>query len=299
MKSMARALDRRFYGVVEGIVEEIVDPDKEGRVKVRFPWYDDATVTEWCRVRQLYAGPGYGTFFVPEKGDEVLIAFVHGDMRLPIILGGLYNGKDKPPSDRQHDDKKNEKMIRTKAGHSLVFDDTKDKEKIVLTSKRGHVVELHDKDGDGKRFVTVRTTKGHELALDDADGGEKVALSSQGGHSVTLDDAAHQIIIRTAGGQSVTMDAISGAITIVGAAITLAGEISVGLEAPALSIAGQAISLDAPSVSLGASANNRVVLGDALKTLFNSHTHPIPGGATGTPTPSMTDNQLSNVAKVE
>ena len=201
MKSMARALDRRFYGVVEGIVEEIVDPDKEGRVKVSFPWYDDATVTEWCRVRQLYAGAGYGTFFVPEKGDEVLIAFVHGDMRLPIILGGLYNGKDKPPTDRQHDDKKNEKVIRTKAGHCLVFDDTKDKEKIVLTSKRGHVVELHDKDGDGKRFVTVRSTKGHELALDDADGGEKVTLSSQGGHSITLDDAARQIVIRTAGGR--------------------------------------------------------------------------------------------------
>ena len=71
--SHPRAFDRRFYGVVEGIVEEIVDPDKEGRVKVKFPWYDDDTVTEWCRVRQLYAGPGYGTFFVPEKGDEVLV----------------------------------------------------------------------------------------------------------------------------------------------------------------------------------------------------------------------------------
>ena len=45
-----------------------------------------------------YAGNGYGSFFVPEVGDEVLVAFVQGDMRYPIILGGLYNGEDKPPT---------------------------------------------------------------------------------------------------------------------------------------------------------------------------------------------------------
>jgi phage baseplate assembly protein gpV len=278
MKAMARALDRRFYGVVEGLVEEIVDPDKEGRIKVRFPWYDDATVTEWCRVCQLYAGPGYGSFFVPEKGDEVLVAFVQGDMRLPIIMGGLYNGKDKPPTDRQKDDDKNHKLVRTKAGHSLLFDDTKDKEKIVLTTKGGHVLELHDPDQGGARFASLRSKNGHELKLD---------------------DSSNQIVIRTASGQSVTMDALSGDITVVGATITLAGAISVGLEAPALSIAGPNISLSGASISLGAAAGNRVVLGDALMALFNSHTHGLVPGATTIPNQQMTDAQLSSVAKVE
>ena len=56
--------------------------------------------SDWCRVVQPYAGNGYGAVFVPEKGDEVLVAFVHGDMRFPIVIGGLYNGKDKPPTAR-------------------------------------------------------------------------------------------------------------------------------------------------------------------------------------------------------
>jgi uncharacterized protein involved in type VI secretion and phage assembly len=90
----AQTTDKRFYGVVEAVVVEVVDPDKEGRVKIQFPWFDEEMVTEFCRVRQFYAGNGYGAFFVPEAGDEVLVAFVHGDMRMPVILGGLYNGKD-------------------------------------------------------------------------------------------------------------------------------------------------------------------------------------------------------------
>src|SRR5262249_13689265 len=97
----AQTTDKRYYGVVEGIVVDVFDPDKEGKIKVRFPWFDDDMVTEYCRVCQLYAGNGYGALFVPEVGDEVLIGFIHGDMRLPIVLGGLYNGKDKPSSYRQ------------------------------------------------------------------------------------------------------------------------------------------------------------------------------------------------------
>ena len=77
------------------------DPEHECRVTLRFPFFDGATAeTDWCRVVQPYAGNGYGAVFVPEEGDEVLVAFVHGDMRFPIVLGGLYNGQDKPPTDR-------------------------------------------------------------------------------------------------------------------------------------------------------------------------------------------------------
>ena len=79
-------------------------------------------VSDWCRVAQLYAGGGYGSFFPPEKGDEVLVAFVQGDMRIPIVLGGLYNGQDKPSTSR--DGGKDQKLIRTRGGHQLLFDDT-------------------------------------------------------------------------------------------------------------------------------------------------------------------------------
>ena len=61
---------------------------------------------------RLYAGAGYGAFWIPELQDEVLVAFIHGDMRQPIVVGGLYNGVDKPPSHRADD--KDEKVLAPK-----------------------------------------------------------------------------------------------------------------------------------------------------------------------------------------
>lgn len=137
----ARSTDKRYYGVVEALVVEN-EGDDEGQVKLKFPWFDDTTVTDWIRVSQLYAGNGYGSVFVPEKGDEVLVAFIHGDMRYPIVLGGLYNGEDKPPTARSGG--RDQKMIRTKHGHEVLLDDTESKAAVRITSAAGHVVELDD-----------------------------------------------------------------------------------------------------------------------------------------------------------
>jgi len=131
----SRSTDQRYYGVAEALVTDVNDPQKLGRVKLKFPWFDPDMESEWCRVRQFYAGNDYGAFFIPEVGDEVLVSFIHGDMRLPIILGGLYNGLDKPPSYRADD--KDEKMIRTKGGHQIIFDDTSGSEKISIIDANG------------------------------------------------------------------------------------------------------------------------------------------------------------------
>ena len=134
----ARSTDRRYYGVVEAIVVEN-EGDDEGRVQVKFPWFDGGgSVTEWCRVSQLYAGGGYGSVFVPESGDEVLVAFIHGDMRFPIVLGGMYNGVDKPPTARK--DGKDQKIIRTKAGHEVLLDDGA--KEIRITTAQGGTVTV-------------------------------------------------------------------------------------------------------------------------------------------------------------
>jgi uncharacterized protein involved in type VI secretion and phage assembly len=137
----SRTTDQRYYGVVEAIVVEN-EGDDEGRVKVKFPWFDSSSITDWCRVSQLYAGGGYGSVFVPEKDDEVLVAFVHGDMRFPIILGGLYNGVDKPPTART--DGRDQKIIRTKHGHEVLLDDTQSKAAVRIKSAAGHVLEMDD-----------------------------------------------------------------------------------------------------------------------------------------------------------
>lgn len=140
-----RSTDRRYYGVAEALVVDVNDPDKEGRVKLKFPWFDENMISEWCRVTQFYAGNGYGAFYVPEVGDEVVVAFVHGDMRLPIVLGGMYNGADKPASFRA--DNKNEKVLRTKAGHQIILIDTDGEETIRIIAKGDkNSIEVSTKD---------------------------------------------------------------------------------------------------------------------------------------------------------
>src|SRR5688572_17188083 len=151
----SRSTDQRYYGVAEGLVTDVDDPQKLGRVKLKFPWFDPDMESEWCRVGQFYAGNAYGAFFIPESGDEVLVAFIHGDMRLPIILGGLYNGKDKPPSHRAND--KDEKMIRTKGGHRIILDDTSGSEKISIVDAKGENSIVIDTVANS---ITVKSNKG-------------------------------------------------------------------------------------------------------------------------------------------
>jgi len=151
--------DKRYYGVVVGLVAEI-DGDDEARVKLRYPWFDPAFVSDWCRVSQFYAGNGYGAVFVPELGDEVVVAFYQGDMRFPVVLGGVYNGVDKPPTARTRG--RDEKMIRTRHGHELVFDDQKSRAAVRITSAAGHVVELDD----AGREIRVRAANGGKVTIE-------------------------------------------------------------------------------------------------------------------------------------
>jgi phage baseplate assembly protein V len=193
----AQSLDRRLFGVCSALVEDNDDPDKEGRVTLRFPWLDDATVTDWCRVMQPYAGDGYGAIFVPEKHTEVLVAFVHGDMNEAIVLGGLYNGKDKPPASH-NGTKRDVKMIKTKAGHTVRLDDSAKSRAIELKTVGGHDVVLDDQN----KKITIKSAGGHSLVLDD--NGSKIELTAKGGHGKLTIESSGKITIK---GTTVTVDA--------------------------------------------------------------------------------------------
>jgi uncharacterized protein involved in type VI secretion and phage assembly len=153
-KARAATTDRKYYGVAEGIVEDVADPDRENKVRVRFPWFDDTEVSDWCRMANTFAGNGYGSTWTPEVGDEVLVAFVHGDMRVPVLLGGLYNGADKPADPRTAQDNK----------------------------KAGHLITLND--SAGSLGIEVRTNDGNRVHLDD--NADTITVEIPGGPSVTL-----------------------------------------------------------------------------------------------------------------
>ena len=86
----------QIAGVVPAVVTSAKDPDQLGRVKIKLPWLADTYESWWARTVQPGAGKDRGAAILPEVGDEVLVAFAQGDLEHPYVLGGLYNGVDKP-----------------------------------------------------------------------------------------------------------------------------------------------------------------------------------------------------------
>jgi uncharacterized protein involved in type VI secretion and phage assembly len=124
------------YGVVVALVTNNNDPEGLGRVKVQFPWLSEVQESHWARIASLMAGKDRGTYFLPEVDDEVLVAFEHGDLRFPYILGMLWNGQDTVPA-KNEDKKNNIRMIKSRSGHVIRLDDTEGKEKIEILDKTG------------------------------------------------------------------------------------------------------------------------------------------------------------------
>jgi uncharacterized protein involved in type VI secretion and phage assembly len=121
----------RINGVVIGIVTNNKDDEGLGRVKVRFPWLSDTDDSFWARIATPMAGNNRGAYFLPELDDEVLVAFEHGDVRFPYIIGSLWNGKDKPPASNT-DGKNNLRLIRSRSGHVIKLNDEDGKETVAI-----------------------------------------------------------------------------------------------------------------------------------------------------------------------
>lgn len=139
----ARSTDKRYFGVFEGLVTDVKDPENEGRVKLTYPWFHEDMESDWAPVLQFFAGPSHGSFFIPEVGSLVLCACRHGDLRLAYVLGCLYNGLDKPFSNH----------VRRRE----------------IASTKGHRVAMYDSDGDSKGAIVI-----------EAAGGSKITVSSTG-----------------------------------------------------------------------------------------------------------------------
>lgn len=136
MADPEEAKDRRFYGVaVATVLEniEIAGSSGQGRVQVSLPWMPE--ITPWARVAAPMAGPDTGIYFLPQPGDEVLVAFHHGDVNEPYVIGSLWNAQDQPPASTPFDPQFKFR-IRTPLGHDLEFDDLE--QKVTLTTTTEH-----------------------------------------------------------------------------------------------------------------------------------------------------------------
>lgn len=167
----------RLPGVANALVTDVQDPLKQGRVKLQFPWLDDAYVSDWTRVVQL-GGKGGGGIFPLDVGDEVLVSFDRGALDHPFVVGGLYNGRDKPTVVKDvwlHDPLK-KKAIR----HTL---SDRDGNRVDLLSQQTGLRKqgVRIASGNDKLTINLDRTK-TEITVD-----SRGSVSITGGTSVSVD----------------------------------------------------------------------------------------------------------------
>jgi uncharacterized protein involved in type VI secretion and phage assembly len=127
---------QQVNGIIIGVVTDLADPESLARVRVSYPYLGDVT-SDWARLVTPMAGKDRGMLFRPEVGDEVLVAFELGDVRRPYILGSLWSSTDTPPPDDGNAKQNNLRLIKSRAGHQLIFDDTNGKEQIEIIGSDG------------------------------------------------------------------------------------------------------------------------------------------------------------------
>lgn len=133
----------RYFGVYPAIVTDITkDGENLGRVEVKFPWLgqDGDSVRALATLCTPYADDDQGFEVIPEVDSQVVVAFEAGVLTRPYIIGACWNGKEKLP--QNPDAANNKRLIKTRSGSLLEFDDTDGAPKITLSTKSGHTFVL-------------------------------------------------------------------------------------------------------------------------------------------------------------
>jgi len=140
-----------IQGVVTGVVKEI--DAGQASVKVDFMWMHPPQRSHWARIATLMSGNKRGIYYMPEKDDEVLVAFEHGKFDHPYVIGFLWNGPDRPP----------ETTARLRVIHSV----------------NGHEIAIYDAppSGGDKGYVRIKDAHGNKILLANA----QISITSIGG----------------------------------------------------------------------------------------------------------------------
>jgi uncharacterized protein involved in type VI secretion and phage assembly len=151
----------KIYGIVTAKVQ---DRNSLGQVKVQYPWLPGDDTGYWAPIATMMAGTSRGSWFMPEIGDDVLVAFEQGDFDHPYVIGFLWNGQNKPPGlDPSVDADPQRRLIR---------------------SVNGHMIEIYDPDvgSDGEAgYIRLRDTYGNEIVMQNS------AITITGKGSITID----------------------------------------------------------------------------------------------------------------
>jgi phage protein D len=256
----------RVYGVVPAVVTRVDDDKGLDRVKVRFPWLTDTEESDWARVAEPGGGKGRGLHIPFEVDDEVLVAFEHGDMRRPFVVGGLHNGVDPVPATASRGGVSGyvaqgrvvERSWVSRSGHRLDFVESQGKSLVTLQSADGSLYLDLDQTGGGITInangsVTVKATNGVVVDAGSSD------ITMKGG-SITLQA---QQAVKVSAGTDMSLTAAKGFTVSAGSGLDLTS--------------GASASLTATSYSVTASSSLSLVAG-ATASLEGGATVGITGG---------------------
>jgi Rhs element Vgr protein len=182
MDTPAGGLLPAIQGLHLGKVVQIGGDEQEGdhRILVKIPFVEEDGGTDamgvWARVSNVFAGENRGMVFRPELDDEVLLGFINGDPRDPVILGSLHSNINTAPIEASDDNF--EKGIYTRGEMQISFDD--DKKNLLIKTESGNSIMLSEENG--------------EIAIDD-ENGNSVKLNSDG---ISL-ESVKDIILKASG----------------------------------------------------------------------------------------------------
>ncbi len=210
--------EQRVHGVALAEVSDLDDPQGLGRVKLKFPWLSSQADSAWARVATAWAGGNRGTYLLPEVGDEALVAFRHGSLQHPYILGFLWSDTARPPERSPQADKRE---LRSRSGHTISF-----------TDRAAH------------ESLTIESRGGHTIVLDDSDAQPRISITDSGGLlSVVLDVHTGKITISNSVG-SIDVSASSGVVTVAGANIAIDAKGTLELKGGSVVISGKTVSIN-------------------------------------------------------
>lgn len=121
-----------------GIVTQVNDPEKLGRVRAKLPGHGDLE-TGWIEVVVPGAGKSKGLVALPGIDDRVLLLFPGGDPAQAVVVGGLY-GADGPPDAGVEGGAVRRYTFSTPGGQCVRLDD--EGRKVRLEDSTGNYVEL-------------------------------------------------------------------------------------------------------------------------------------------------------------
>ena len=216
-------------GLYLAVVTNVNDEEKLNRVKCIPIENDEQEETDWCYVMAPLGGKGCGQFFFPSVNDLVVLAYLGGDPRRPMVLGAYWNTEVTPPY-QITEGKVHNYTIKTPSGSELLFYDEPDKQKVTLTLPSGTVLSIDDE----KQTVALQDKSGENALTMDLKGGN---LELKAKNKLTLLAGRTCVVLEASGNKT---QQASGKVAIEAATIEEKGSAKVAVQGTTVEVKADA-----------------------------------------------------------